>query len=97
MGMSQTATILALLDEDVLVELNGRNRLVSNLLVPDIRVGDQVVIGGGRVVSRSPSADSTQLRALHATMANPARTAPPRRRHSVATASAVLRMARRRP
>ena len=42
MCLIQPATVLALFDQEVLVEVDGRNRLVANLIVPDLRVGDVI-------------------------------------------------------
>ena len=49
MCLTQPATVLARFDDEVLVEIDGRNRLVANLIVPHVRVGDEVLVGLGSV------------------------------------------------
>ncbi|HEY7522327.1 MAG TPA: HypC/HybG/HupF family hydrogenase formation chaperone [Candidatus Limnocylindrales bacterium] len=91
MCLTQTATILARLGGDVLVEINGRNRLVSNTLLLDVRVGDHVIIGHGCILGRASAMDSNELRSLHAAMANPIRNGAPNRRRPRAGVAAGVR------
>ena len=51
-------------DNEVLVEIDGRNRLVANLVVPDLRVGDEVLIGLGNVLTRITDAEAAAAREL---------------------------------
>jgi hydrogenase maturation factor len=62
--LTQPATVLARFDNEVLVETDGRNRLVVNLVVPDLRVGDEVLIGLGNVLTRITDAEAAAARDL---------------------------------
>ena len=64
MWLTQPATVLARFDNEVLVELDGRNRLVTNLIVPDLRVGDEVLVGLGNVLTRITDAEAAAARDL---------------------------------
>ena len=64
MWLTQPATVLARFDNEVLVELDGRNRLVANLMVPDLRVGDEVLVGLGNVLTRITDAEAAAARDL---------------------------------
>ena len=64
MCLTQPATVLARFDNEVLVELDGRNRLVANLVVPDLRVGDEVLVGLGNVLARITDAEAAAAREL---------------------------------
>ena len=64
MCLTQPATVLARFDDEVLVEIDGRNRLVANLIVPDLRVGDEVLIGLGSVLARITDAEAAAARDL---------------------------------
>jgi hydrogenase maturation factor len=62
--LTQPATVLARFDNEVLVEVDGRNRLVANLVVPDLRVGDEVLVGLGNVLARITDAEAAAAREL---------------------------------
>jgi len=62
--LTQPATVLARFDNEVLVEVDGRNRLVTNLVVPDLRVGDEVLVGLGNVLTRITDAEAAAAREL---------------------------------
>jgi hydrogenase maturation factor len=62
--LTQPATVLARFDNEVLVEIDGRNRLVVNLVVPDLQVGDEVLIGLGNVLTRITDAEAAAARDL---------------------------------
>lgn len=64
MCLTQPATVLARFDNEVLVEVDGRNRLVANLVVPDLRVGDEVLVGLGNVLARITDAEAAAARKL---------------------------------
>ena len=65
MCLTQPATVLARFDDEVLVEIDGRNRLVANLIVPDLRVGDEVLVGLGSVLARITDAEAAAARELN--------------------------------
>ena len=54
MCLTETATVLANRDGVARVRLGGTERSVQNLLVPDARPGDRVVVGMGLVLARAP-------------------------------------------
>jgi hydrogenase maturation factor len=62
--LTQPATVLAQFDNEVLVEVDGRNRLVTNLVVPNLRVGDEVLVGLGNVLTRITDAEAAAAREL---------------------------------
>jgi hydrogenase maturation factor len=62
--LTQPATVLARFDNEVLVEIDGRNRLVTNLVVPNLRVGDEVLVGLGNVLTRITDAEAAAAREL---------------------------------
>jgi hydrogenase maturation factor len=64
MCLTQPATVLARFDKEALVEVDGRNRLVANLIVPDLRVGDEVLVGLGSVLARITDAEAAAAREL---------------------------------
>ena len=64
MCLTRPAIVLARFDKEVLVEIDGRNRLVENLVVPDLRVGDEVLIGLGNVLARITEAEAAAAREL---------------------------------
>ena len=64
MGLTQPATVLARFDKEVLVEIDGRNRLVANPVVPNLRVGDEVLVGFGNVLTRITDAEAAAAREL---------------------------------
>jgi hydrogenase maturation factor len=64
MCLTQPATVLARFDNEVLVEIDGRNRLITNLVVPDLRVGDEVLVGLGNVLARITDAEAAAAREL---------------------------------
>ena len=54
MCLTETATVLANGDGIAHVRLGDTERSLQNLLVPDARPGDQVVVGMGLVLARAP-------------------------------------------
>jgi len=62
--LTQPATVLARFDNEVLVEIDGRNRLVTNLVVPNLRVGDEVLVGLGNILTRITDAEAAAAREL---------------------------------
>jgi hydrogenase maturation factor len=64
MCLTQPATVLARFEDEVLVEVDGRNRLVANLVVPDLRVGDEVLVDRGSVLARITEAEAAAARDL---------------------------------
>jgi hypothetical protein len=78
MCLTQPATVLARFGDEALVDIDGHGRLVSNLLIPDIEVGEEVVVGFGSILRRLGSAEADQIRSLRARTTEPPTTAKPR-------------------
>jgi hydrogenase assembly chaperone HypC/HupF len=64
MCLTQPAKVVACSEHEVLVEVGGRRQIVSNLLVPDVRVGDDVLIGLGSVLAGLSPAEASSLREI---------------------------------
>ena len=54
MCLTELATVVEHADGSTLVRLGTRERRVQNLLEPDVRPGDVVVVGMGLVLGRAP-------------------------------------------
>jgi hypothetical protein len=52
MCLTQAVTVLAIEPDAVRVILDGREQRLQNLLVPDVRPGELVVVGLGQVLGR---------------------------------------------
>jgi hydrogenase maturation factor len=74
MCLTQAATVLEVRSDGLVVDLDGRPALVDGLLVPDVRAGDEVVVGVGRALARLTPADARRLRELNEALHPP--TAP---------------------
>jgi hypothetical protein len=61
-------------DDELLVEIAGRRQVVSNILVPDARAGDDVLIGMGRALTHLTPAEAAELRLLLAPISTAAGT-----------------------
>jgi hydrogenase assembly chaperone HypC/HupF len=53
--------VVALDAEGAVVETDGRRRHASTLIVPDVAVGDWVLVGAGTVLDRIEPDDATQI------------------------------------
>ena len=62
--ISAPGRVLAVDETDATVALDGRIRRVSTLLVPDLAVGDQVLIAAGTVIRRLDPIEAADLAAL---------------------------------
>jgi hydrogenase expression/formation protein HypC len=75
MCLTQPGTVIDLDAETLLVDVYGRRQRVANLLVPDARAGDEVLIGMGQALAVLTPAEAAELRELIVTVnkaANPA-------------------------
>jgi hypothetical protein len=61
MCLTELATVVEHADGSTLVRLGTRERRVQNLLEPDVRPGDVVVVGMGLVLGRAPDDVRTTL------------------------------------
>jgi hydrogenase maturation factor len=68
MCLSQPARVVELRPDALVVDLDGRRRLVTNLLAPEARVGDDVLVGMGNVLAVLPRDDAARLRELITTL-----------------------------
>jgi hypothetical protein len=67
MCLMQTGVVVARHDDVAVVAVNGRDRLVTSLLVPDLEVGDIVAVGLGTVFARTTAEEAATLELLAAT------------------------------
>jgi hydrogenase expression/formation protein HypC len=71
MCLTQPATVLELQPAVLVVELDGRRQAVSSLLVPEARVGDDVLVGLGRALNVLSHEEATRLREILAPVTSP--------------------------
>ena len=64
MCLTQPATVIEVRPDELLVGLDGRTQIVSNLFVPEARVGDDVLIGLGRALHVLTHEEADRLREL---------------------------------
>jgi hydrogenase expression/formation protein HypC len=64
MCLTNPATVIDVRSDGLLVDLDGRRQLVANVLVPEARVGDDVLVGMGRALCVLAPADAARLREL---------------------------------
>jgi len=57
MCLTETAIVVATEEGRAFVRLAGHERWLVNLLVPDARAGDPVLVGMGHVLGRASAAD----------------------------------------
>lgn len=67
MCLIQTGVVVSCGRDAAVVSAEGRERLVTSLLVPDLRVGDLVLVGMGTVFARTTSDEATEIDRLTAT------------------------------
>ena len=63
MCLTQPATVVELRQDELVVAIDGRPTVVTNLLVPEARVGDEVLVGMGTALAFLDQADAAELRA----------------------------------
>lgn len=64
MCLTAPARVVRIEGDDVIVDLAGRTRRASLLLEPDVRPGDWVLVGAGRVVRRISADEARDLARL---------------------------------
>ena len=67
MCLMQTGMVVARNGDVAIVAVNGRDQLVTSLLVPDLDVGDVVLVGLGTVFARTTADEAAELDLLAAT------------------------------
>jgi len=67
MCLMQSGVVVARHGDVAIVAVDGRDRLVSSLLVPDVEVGEIVLVGLGTVFARTTAAEAAELDLLAAT------------------------------
>jgi hydrogenase expression/formation protein HypC len=53
--------VLAVDGADAIVDIDGRTRRATRLLVPEVRPGDWVIVGSGAVLRRLRAAEATAI------------------------------------
>ena len=74
MCLIQTGVVVARSGDAAIVAADGRERLVTSLLVPDLEVGDVVLVGLGTVFARATAQEAAELELMAVTARG---TAPP--------------------
>lgn len=64
MCLASPGRVLAVDGEGATVDLDGRTRRASTLLLPDVVAGDQVLVAAGTVIRRLEPAEAADLIAL---------------------------------
>ena len=67
MCLMQSGVVVARNGDAAIVAVDGRDRLVSSLLVPDLEVGELVLVGLGTVFARTTADEAAELDLLAAT------------------------------
>jgi hydrogenase maturation factor len=65
MCLTYAARVVGVSDFELIVEHDGRRETVTDLLVPDARIGDDVLVGMGRALASLSPAEADELRSLH--------------------------------
>ena len=63
----QSGVVVARNGDAAVVAVDGRDRLVTSLLVPDLEVGEIVLVGLGTVFARTTADEAAELDVLAAT------------------------------
>jgi hydrogenase maturation factor len=63
MCLTQPATVVERREDELVVAIDGRPTVVSNLLVPEARVGDEVLVGLGTALAFLDRVEAAELRA----------------------------------
>ena len=61
MCLIQTGVVVACSSDAAIVATDGKERLVTSLLVPDLSVGETVLVGLGTVFARTTAAEAAEL------------------------------------
>jgi len=64
MCMASPGRVLAVDPDGATVDLDGRTRRASTLLLPDVAAGDQVLVAAGTLIRRLDPAEAADLIAL---------------------------------
>jgi hydrogenase maturation factor len=67
MCLIQTGVVIARKGDAAIIRTDGREKLVTSLLVPDLQVGDVVLVGLGTVYGRATAEEAAELEELSAT------------------------------
>jgi hydrogenase assembly chaperone HypC/HupF len=63
MCISYPGRVVALEDQQAVVDTTGRRRRASTLIIPDIAVGEWVMVGAGSILRRLDDAEAALLTA----------------------------------
>ncbi len=64
MCLTLPGEVIAIDGEEAIVRVDGRLRRASALPVPDLRVGDRVIVAAGSVMARLDPAESEEIERL---------------------------------
>ena len=79
MCLMQSGVVVARNGDAAIVAVDGRERLVSSLLIPDLEVGELVLVGLGTVLARTTADEAADLDLLAATALGAAPSIPTHR------------------
>jgi hydrogenase maturation factor len=79
MCLMQSGVVVARNGDAAIVAVDGRERLVSSLLIPDLQVGELVLVGLGTVFARTTADEAAELDLLAATALGAAPSIPTHR------------------
>jgi hydrogenase assembly chaperone HypC/HupF len=77
------AHVTAVSGDEAMLEVDGRRRVASILLEPDVLVGDWVIVAGGVVLRRIDQSAATEIQAALRRASQPARMGPMARERSM--------------
>ena len=63
MCLTQPATVIERREDELVVAIDGRRTVVTNLLVPEARVGDEVLVGLGIALAYLERVEAAELHA----------------------------------
>lgn len=70
MCLTAPARVLSVAAGDAVIEMDGRQRRASTLVVPDVTVGEWVLVGAGSILRRLDETEALELtRAINAAIA----------------------------
>ena len=64
MCLTVPGEIVAIVGDDAVVRIEGRLRRASILPVPDVRVGDRVIVAAGSVMARLDAEEANEIERL---------------------------------
>ena len=67
MCLTRAGLVVELRPDALVVDLDGQRQQITNLLVPEARIGDEILVGMGSALAILSAADAARLRELLST------------------------------